>query len=501
MSTLGSFENSPFFATGTDVHVTDGLDVLWANVRALDLATLRLRDALPSHAENRVENIHTNPLTGWWGGGFRFETGLTTLTVVTYTHSLGTGVSPKVRVLLNGTQRAEWTLAAGQQTHTLTISGLGLTAGQVVEVSLQIVDTALILAQGASPDLPGEAADPASPHWGRYDVLDAYVGPLSATYTTPWPSQPNWTNSPASSQMTLLGARANWLATRVGLVPWPLWQRIFNTPGLYWAPTTYHLWSGGITRGVGTRLVVEFAYIITTNSAERFRLLVNGSEVASTAVLSAYTHKWDGRWEVDLSGYSASTPLRLEIQSVITGARDADQGGRPSRFSLTRVAVERATSGHLTMPARTAPDESMTWTALRGRLNALSANLNQIKIRVDDNPDLFDRARLFRSGYAYDEGARVYLQTRHTPVQARRLGRRLVVRGKNVRIGWGPLSILPAEEQDGEVTLEFGSTETLTPSDRVETREVWLDQLPGLELGMTYVLTGGDVRFAAEYLR
>lgn len=501
MSILGSFERAPFFATGTDLHVTDGLDVLWANTRALDLSTLRLRDAMQSHAEHRVEFIHTNPLTGWWGGGFRFATGLTTLTVMTYTHSLGTGgVAPRVRVILNGVQRGEWVLAAGLQTHTLTISGLGYANGQVVETDLQIVDPALVLAQGGSPDLPGEAANPASPHWGRYDVLDAYVGPLSATYTTPWPDEPGWSTSPTSAQMTLLGARTNWLAERVGLIPWPLFQRIFNTPGLYW-PSTYHLWSGSVTRGVGTRLVVDFQYIITTNTAERFRLLINGAEVATTPVLTAGNTSWNGLWDVNISGYSASVPLRLEIQSVITAARDADAGGRPSRFTLTSCRVERGASGHLVMPARTAPDESLSWSQLRARLYALNSILLSVRDRITTTPDLFDRARLFRRGYAYDEGARLYLATRHTPIQQRRVGRRLVVHGKNIRIGWGPLAILPPEEKDGEVGLEFGSSETLTAADKVETREIWLDQLPGLELGMTYVLTGGDVRFAAEHLR
>ncbi|HMQ30004.1 MAG TPA: hypothetical protein PKD53_04715 [Chloroflexaceae bacterium] len=495
MSILDSFESVPFFATGTDLHVTDGLDVLWTNTRALDLATLRLRDAMQSHAEHRVEFIHTNPLAGWWGGGFRFATGLTTLTVTTYTHSLGTSVAPRVRVLLNGVNRGEWLLAAGLQTHTLTISGLGYAHGQVVETRLQIVDPA-----APTPDL-GEPANSGSPRWGRYDVLDAYVGPLSATVTTPWPDEPNWSTSPTSAQMTLLGARCNWLAERVGLVPWPLWQRIFNTPGLFWAPTTYHLWSGAVTRGVGTRLVVQYQYIITTNTAERFRLLINGAEVATTPVLTAGNTSWNGLWDVNISGYSASVPLRLEIQSVITAARDADAGGRPSRFTLTSCRVERGSSGHLVMPARTAPDESLSWSQLRSRLYALNSILLSVRDRITSAPDLFDRARLFRAGYAYDEGARLYLATRHTPIQQRRAGRRLVVHGKNIRVGWGPVAILPPEERDGEVGLEFGSSETLTAADRVETREIWLDQLPGLELGMTYVLTGGDVRYAAEFLR
>lgn len=495
MSLLGGFESAPFFATGTDVHVTDGLDVLWANARALDLATLRLRDAFQSHAEHRVEFIHTNPLEGWWGGGFRFATGLTTLTVMTYTHSLGTSVAPRVRVRFNGVHITDWTLAVGLQTHTVAITGWGLAHGQAVDVTLQIVDPAAPM-----PDL-GEPASSDSPRWGRYDVMDAYVGPLSATYTPAWPAEPSWSTSPTSALFTLLGARSNWLAERVGLVPWPLWQRVFNSPGLYWAPTTYHIWSGGVTRGVGTRLVVEYQYIITTNIAERFRLLINGSEVATTPVLTAGDTSWNGVWDVNISGYSASVPLRLEIQSVITAARDADAGGRPSRFTLTSCRVERGSSGHQAMPVRFVPEQQMTWATLRSYLMGLNSILNGVKSRIDSTPDLFDRARLFRSGYAYDEGARLYLETRHTPIQQRRMGRRLVVRGKNVKIGWGPLTILPPEERDGEVGLEFGASETLTAADKVETREIWLDQLPGLELGMTYVLTGGDVRYAAEYLR
>lgn len=500
MSILAAFENAPFFATGTDVHVTDGLDSLWASTRALDLATLRMREGMPGHAEHRIEFTRTNPLD-WYAGGFRFEVGLTTLTITTYTGSLGTAVTPRLRVLLNGVQRGEFSLSAGLQTFTITISGLGFTAGQAVEALYQIVDTALVLEQAGSPDLPGEPANPSDPQWGRYDLVASYVSPVSATFTTPWPSEPTWTTTPTSALFTLLGSRANWLATRIGIIPWPIFQRPIYLPGLFWAPTTYHLWSGTVTRGAGANLVIEFGYQIVTNAAERFRLLINGAEVTTTAVLAAPARSGTGRWEVDITGYSASVPLRLEIQSLITTARDADEGGRPSRFSLVSVRVERGSSGHLTMPARTAPDESMTWATLRGRLQTLNSHLNAIKARIDAAPDLFERAHLYRAGYSYNESSRVYLQTRHIPTQYRRLGRRLVVHGKNVRIGWGPLAMLAPKEQDGELVLEYGQTETLTAADKVETREIWLDQLPGLQLGMTYALLGGDVRFAAEYLR
>lgn len=497
---LGAFQDSPLFTTDNDVHVTDGLDVLWTNQRALDVATLRLREAFPSHAEHRVEFIHTNPLN-WVEGGFHYRTGLTMLTLITYTHSLGTGVTPRLRVLINGVQRAQLTLTAGEQTHTVAISSIGLVSGQAVEVLLQIVDTTLEAAQAGNPDLPGEPADPSSARWGRYDLIDAYVSPLSATLTTPDPGPPTLDNTPTAAILNQLSNRLDWLAMRVGLVPWPVWQRPFNVPGLYWAPTTYHLWSGGIVRGAGSTLVVEFAYQIVTNSGERFRLLINGSEAATTPVLSAPAHNWATSWEVDVSGYSSTARLRLEIQSVITAAREADQGGRPSRFTLESVHVRRGSPGHLSMPTRTAPDESMTWTNLRGRVNALIANSNAIKSRIDDNPDLFDRARLYRAGYAYNAGARLYLEFRHMPTQRRRIGRRLVVAGRNVKIGWGPMVVRAPEEQDGEVTLEFAHTETLIASNAVETREIWLDQLPGLRVSRTYTLMGGDVRFAAEYLR
>jgi hypothetical protein len=500
MSLLATFEDSPFFATANDVHVTDGVDLLWTNVRALDFATLRMREAFQNQSEHRVEFIRTNPLD-WWYGGFRFVTGITTLTLITYTAALGTGVTPKLRVILNGVARGDYTLTAGEQTHTLTLTGLGLTSGNAVEVLLQIVDTALVLAQGGDPDLPGEPDNPSDPQWGRYDLVDAYVSPLSATWTPAYPGLPSLTNSPTAAALNQLSNTADWLAGRIGVVPWPVFQRLFNVPTDFYEPKVSHLWSGGVVRGAGTRLVVEFAYQIVRTPAERFRLLINGSEVATTAVLTAGQHNWAAKWDVDISAYSATSRLRLEIQSVVTIGLEADFGGRPSRLTVEAVRVERGSPGHLTMPTRTAPDESTNWSTGRSRLGTLASHLSAIKARIDNSPDLFDRARLYRGGYAYNAGERLYLQFRHMPTQQRRMGRRLVVAGRNVKIGWGTMVIKPPTEQDGEVTLEFAYTETLIASNNVETREIWLDQLEGLRVSRTYTLMGGDVRFAAEYLR
>lgn len=486
MGLFDLYQNSPTFAEETDVHVTDGMEILRENGRILSMLAQRGRDVTQGLTENRVELVNENPLR-FAGMGFQYRTGMTTLAFVVDVTSVGVSITPRFRVYVNGTMRIDSVISAtGVQTFSVaTVAAWGLTDGQVAEVDIQIHD----------PSAPSPTLNESGRSWGRYYLIDAYVTPVAATLTDPWPGVPTFTTGPATASMAQLGRAYDWMAARMALVPDPVWMRPGGVPGLYW-PTTYHLWSGGtVARGEYDRLRVELAYQIVTNGSERIRLLINGTEVQTSPTYAAPT--WGVLdWTISLTGYGASTPLRLELQSIVTG-----ESSRPSRFTVHGISLERSAPTFVATPTAIASEESMAWSTARTRLTTYASAVSGVKAQIDAFPDRWDRARLFRRTYAYNDGAAQYLQFRYQAVQRRRVGSRLLVRGSGIRIGWGPFVIEPNREQDGEPTLKWAYEETITAADKVETREIALSGLPGLDVGSSYALIGWDLRYAAEFLR
>lgn len=259
------------------------------------------------------------------------------------------------------------------------------------------------------------------------------------------------------------------------------------------------MWSGGGVRGPFDRLVAKVVWLAGSAVSQRIRLLVNGSEVDTTATFGA------GSWGqdvlvADLSDHSATAVLRAELQLVIITGADAGPG-RPTRVSTEYVELQRSSPPFQTITNRPEPDALTTWATRKGHLNAMSSWLQVIKNRIDNDVDRWDRVRLFRSSYAYDLGEADYLKGRYHAVRRARTGRRLIVRGAGgVILGWGAWSARLTEKDDpnSEYEWSWAGQETLISGDQVETKEIWLDTLPGLEYGMQYTVYGGDVRYAGE---
>lgn len=502
--TLYAYTDSPFFAAGTDVHTTDGIQLLWDNTRLLDMATLAPRDLFTAHTETRHERNRQNPLR-FWQGGFRYRTGLTTLGL--YVDRVTTGeslVTPKIRVTCNGVTRIDSTLASGVNLYSVgTMASWGLTDGQVVEVVMEIYDAA-----APTPSMDETAYD-----WGTYYLVDAHVSPASGIIADAYPGVPSFVATPAGNagptqaKLLQLGNAADWLARRVNACAVPLFQRMTATAELpYWPKDPYpdeparHLWSGGLIRGPFDRIYARVVWVTGSATNQRIRMLINGSEVATTGNLSASSWGFYD-FAVNVSGYGATTVLRVELELVITAG--VEQGGWPTRISVEWVEAGRNAAGFQTLTNRPTPYESTTWAVRRARLNDIATWLTAIKSRIDADVDRWDRIRLYRSSYAYNPGEAEILQGRYWAVRRRRTGARLIVRGSNVKIGWGPLSYKLAnpDEPFGEYLYSWGYEETLISGNEVQTKEIFLDTLTGLLPGMTYVLSGWDVRYAGEELR
>jgi hypothetical protein len=493
MSTLYAINTPPGFAAGNDLHTTDGVATLWDTARLLDMASLAPRDLFQGHSDHRHEFINENPLTSWWSGGYRYWPGLTYLSVTIDHAELGVAVTPRLRVYVNTVLRIDASLLVGMNTYTVTGMGAwGLAAGDACEVRAEIVDTGRL----PGPDLPPGST------WGRYYYVDGYVGPASALVADPYPGVPTFTNSPDEARMLQLGNAGLWLTRRMAAVPAPLFQRVWGSPELPWwvrEPTepVRHLWSGGLVRGVYDRITSRIEWLTGSSPNQRVRMLINGAEVATTPNISVARYGFHV-FDVNISAYSATAPMRVELELVISAGEDA--GGYPTRFTVLYVEARRSSPPFQAMSNRPVAWESSTWAVRRTRLQAIATVLTTVKGRIDAEPDRWDRIRLFRSSYAYGLGEAEYLKNRYWTVRRQRTGARLIVRGSNIKLGWGPLSfkLQNDKEPHGEYEVGWGFEETLVGGNDVETREIALDTLEGLFPGMQYVVYGGDVRYAAE---
>jgi hypothetical protein len=494
--TLAAYQDSPFFPAEVDLYTTDGIALLWDGVGLLDMACKAPRDLFQGHAEHRHEYVGTNPLP-FWSGGFRYRAGLTTLAVYLDATDLGTSVTPRLRVYVEGVLRIDSAITSGVALYSVaTMASWSLTDGQVCEVRMEIVDIGLLPA----PNLGTGRA------WGTYYLVDAFVGPLSSVSIGSWPGVPTFTDEPDPDKLLQLGNAADWLARRMALVPSPLFQRVVSsTDSRWWTPEAgegeTHLWSGGGIRGPFDRLVMKIVWVAGRATSTRIRLRINGSEVETTASITPGT--WGTEtFDVDLSGYSATDLLRVELDQDDTIGTNAP-GGYPMRWSLEYAEFQRSDPGLQSLDFRPVPDELTTWTTRMNRLNALGAWLQVVKNTIDNDTDRWDRARLFRSSYAYDAKEAAYFQGRFHATRRERGGARLRVRGSNIKIAWGAPSykLVDPKEPFGEYTWAWGSEEALVSGNEVETREISLDTLRGLEYGMLYTVYGSDVRYAAEEAR
>jgi hypothetical protein len=80
-----------------------------------------------------------------------------------------------------------------------------------------------------------------------------------------------------------------------------------------------------------------------------------------------------------------------------------------------------------------------------------------------------------------------------------RFGDRIIVRGKNVAIGWGAKIIDEGNDPWLQYTFKYDKTQTIISGDKVDTQTFQLGQVTGLFPSQPYYLTG-DVIYAAEYL-
>lgn len=444
------------------------------NAIALDSMSLRGRRAWTDQLDE-LDNANLDP-SPLCTASLLFRTGLTTLTVVTKTAN---GSGHTLRIFFDGSQVATATLSNTTQTHTVTLTGRGWADRSIHEVAIDV--------------------DRSSGNAGDYQVLDAYVSPVSAIVTTSWPGLPTF-GDPTVARGQQLAAAQQWLMDRMHAVAMPVPQGILYRTLHDWVSTPPRMfWRGGVARSNGAnQLTAVVGYQSFNTPSERMRVLINGSEVATTATITA-GQQGVHTFNVDLSGYGNETLLEVMLQQVVITPWPGGLGSLPTRWNLRWVETTQSARTYTVPTAYSQARESLTYGTLKARLNSIVSCLSQVYTRVTSNPDTWDRARLFRQMPVYDDYGREYYQ-RQLVARSRRFTDGLWVRGKGVTLHYGALAARPGKGEDPFYDWETTFKADLINGEAVQDVFLGFDTLPGLVGGVPYYLTG-DVRYAAEVWR
>jgi len=494
MSTFtAGFQTPPSVRDGSPVSAGD-INLLIHNAEVLDQLS-RLPRPAHNFISQRFELNDANPLyAGWYSGQFR--TGLTTLTIVTQSTLSGDGLAERLRVKItankfdpavNGTTRYEAALTAGEQTHSITISGLGFIDLDILMVDIEVYTNAVV-------------GGLISQNWGVYDVTDAYLSPFSsvALVAGSWPGVPSLGPVNAAN-VNQLAAAQDWLLQRMDVVPRPLFQMVLYHQGQL-STGTHSIWNGSVVRSaLHDRLRVPVLYTIFQTPNTSIRIRINDAVVDTIGPLAVGASAFTVR-AIDISGYSVGTRLRVRLEEFISPYVEPDvRPPVPSRFSVTGVETYTATPVADAPPVLVGIGTNYSYAAVQGRFNGVAAMVSNAYARLA--ADTWDRVRLFRRNYGYDAGQQTYYSTVFVPLSVRRVGAALWLAGRGIRAGYGGAAVVA---KPGDLyTYTYTFEPSLLPGGSFSSARISLGALDGLGVGVPYILqgNGAEIAYAAEELR
>lgn len=421
---------------------------------------------------NRTIDFATalNPSRIWWGT-FEYRIGLTTATLKIF--CTPSGQNENLRVTINGATVYNALMTSGINTVTVTI-GAGLTHGQVCYV---VVDAVF--------------SGPPNGAWATYMMTEAYTSPASAMISTIYTAPTTFTTLSQTNVNNLVSAQ-RYVIDRLRTVPMPL-QMSLRHVGLWWEPHVTPLAIYRFARtGDKTQLRVTIDWASRGNQNTTFQILINGGLVDSFSFgdFETGTHRTD----IDITGCTLDVSNRLTFQENIITGPPTWRGAVNTKYSTRLIETINTAYTGVTLPTETAMLESMTFTTLQGRLNSLGTITAGIKTSLDANPVMFDRIPMFsRRGVIVDDHDS-YFQKWHV-ARKKREGDVLVVRGKNLKIMWGYVTVQDVDKPE----YSFSNEENLTSGDAIETKVFYLDQFDGLYYGFPYFVGGTELHYACEY--
>jgi hypothetical protein len=449
----------------------EDLEILRQNVGYAEMLSYRMMPGFPSSGgvDTGTPDYYRGSGTfTCWFGSVRFRTGMTTLAVQ------GTSANPgsmTFKVYVNNSLVAS--VAPGSTWQT-TWAITGMTDGQVFEVQVRVVFSAGV-----------------APANAKYVVTAVYCTPIDFPFT--WGGVPSFPTAWTATKLNQLAAAAEWVYNRASAVPIRPDLAILYGLGPFQG-LMLPMYFGSVGRWFSNS-EFWFAGQILNDSSPGLYLKVFFDGVLVYTSGNCPVGVTNLGFSLSLAGYSVGQQIEVGIylDNTIPAAQDSWSYCR-NIFNAMRSQVDTS-AVYSSITATPIEDVTTSTATLAAYLNDLSAVVLAAHDRIVNTPAVFNRVWGVRRFFSrYNEFSDI-AQFRGRP-RFIRTGHRLTVRGRNVSIGYGPISVPPSDRNIFE-TYKFLNEVTVIDNDHDETKVVYLDSLPGLEYGTVYYLIG-DVRWAEE---
>ena len=423
-----------------------------------------------------------SPLRIWWGAVL-FKTGCTTLTI----EGRGSQTNAEsLKVYINGTD----VTTSGTLLGTITLPGVFGDFSQSFAVS------------GADGDVITVELVISGSHntTAIYLINDVYLSPITKSGWVAAPSFASVADATDATKLNQLTFACQWMYERLRLSPMPARQALFYNLGPF-KPTTdaQHLnrpmYHGSVGKYYSTSALRIKMYVIsTTTTGWTFDVLLNGVSVYTSPTYGIGAQAIDQT--LSLAAYTIGTRVRVAIlASTVNAGVNA-----PWRFTRWSNGVMHAVADASGWPYAALPaafDKPNTLTnanTLRAALASLSTIVNNAKTRIDGRPELWARSRAVRRHFTRNGETEGLLIARARHSFWQRTGSELFVKGKDIKVAYGPVSVDVDADSNGwekythlveeSVDAELGTT-------------VYLDDLKALDYGMAYRILGNAL-YACE---
>ena len=483
---LKTYVNTPTFYTDTALSATD-INILRSDATLLQGLSKR---SSPIQAIDTYFTGYVLTLGGIvWRGGFQYKTGMTNAIFLYVANVVGSpGATPQFKIYFNGTQVHTRNLATETVTITIDVSVLGYSDNDIITVECKLTGNPEVGTGGydATPD--------------TYYIWSAYTEDLSTVQTSLSGAYvaPETFGDITAARLNKLGDALDWLATRLALVPYIPLMSLRNWQGTFQVEL-YHILSLKLYMDPAEmNYQLKFTFDFVPHSTETYiRFTVNG-------VNYNYGPYVDGQVITVTDAIDLSSSLSGNTEHVVAiyeNLVSTYTDGRPlvkSRFTLRSISMGAPSYTYTAAPAETAMLESIPFSTVKTRLNAIKTIVDGIKTQIDNTGYVFSRAVMFRARFGNSTYQQEYWQNEHV-ARHTRVGDLLWVKGQGLSIGYG--SVVVSTNSDEEYSYTYQYSESLTAGDQIESKFFYLDQFKGLFPGMEYYIYGKDIIYAAEMLK
>lgn len=426
-----------------------------------------------------------NPLRIWWGA-VRMVTGCTSLTVE------GRGAMTSAEVLKvyaggddtsgSGTLLGTITLSgsAADFSQTFSISGLGWNDGDVKQIEIRAEGTHL-----------GTAS---------WIIKDVFLSPITKAGWVAAPSFSAVADATDAAKLNALCTAIDWVYARLRMTPIVPHLALYYNLGPFKTGDPQHtnrpIYIGSVGKYYNnTDLYLRGAVYSLTTTGWNYTISLDGTVVYTSPTYGIGLQSIEQR--LSLASYTLGNRVQVSIRATCSNQGTAN----PLRFTRWTFGILHTVSSstwpYATLPAAfTGPSATTNAETLRSRLASLATIVNNAKARIDARPELWARSRAMRRYFTRNTFTEDLLIARARPFFWQRTGNELFVKGKDVKVGVGPVTVKPDELSNGWEKYTFFHEESI---DAQEGTTVFLDGIRGLDYGTAYRILGDPI-YCAEYV-